>query len=78
VKNSIEDKKKRKIEQVEDNDVQRSCKEKPFWHCEWFKVGGINVVLLATLYVDHFKQYYSYHNMAVTIFFCQLHWRREH
>ena len=37
------------------------------WYCEWFKVGGINVVLLATLYVDHCKQYYSYHNMAVTL-----------
>ena len=34
---------------------------------EWFKVGGINVVLLATLYVDHCKQYYNYHDRGVAI-----------
>ena len=36
-----------------------------YQNCEWFKVGGINLVLLATLYVDHCKQYCNYLNRAM-------------
>ena len=48
-----------------------------YQNCEWFKVGGINLVLLATLDVelatldvDHCEQYYNRHNIAVE-FLCE-------
>jgi hypothetical protein len=41
-----------------------------YWNCEWFNVGGINVIILATLDVDHCEQYCNCHNIAVE-FLCE-------